>query len=607
MKRTVPLFITAIAGFVLIISFFLPAIQEWGEVAAVWFDILASIAFVLGGGNLLKLHLKAISDGDEGWGYSAVTIAAFLLTLAFGLLKLGSPPKSNVEFYGETFVSYPLEAMPVYRIAGSIPERADKEPLPASVRRQLREENGELVFTGWMSRGQKKDLQEYQQTLAWQCKVDELFQVTQPENLTGDVHYYPNHSALAVAGPLTTEHQTTLGNLLPAGEVSQRAIAELAELSNRVSNFELKHSPATLSIPDEFDQEIKLSGSNLTVVGPLQPVLRDRLTGAWADFPAAMPLTPEEQTEFLNQLQADGDKLTSEQQEVLSKHFAAQWNAPLLIAAMNTAGVPPKVEKTACELLEEQVNGVEELVLTKPTGETKELNKAQENLIDQFLQSSERDVVQLKTDLSQAGEITDAQLSAIDQFLNSLPRMAEEHKAIGLKLLAAGPLTKGQQELLFRRAVDLYKWQSEVNQIFSATHQVKYPWSGDYTAQGNLFWWTYEYVLQPLMTTTFAVLAFYVASAAFRAFRAKNLEATLLLGTAFIVLLGRTYLGVQLTAWVPDALSALKIDQMIVYIMKIFNTAGNRAIMIGIALGIASTSLKVLLGIDRSYLGSSDE
>ena len=41
--------------------------------------------------------------------------------------------------------------------------------------------------------------------------------------------------------------------------------------------------------------------------------------------------------------------------------------------------------------------------------------------------------------------------------------------------------------------------------------------------------------------------------------------------------------------------------------MDVFNTAGNRAIMIGIALGTASVSLKILLGVDRSYLGSGDE
>jgi len=47
-------------------------------------------------------------------------------------------------------------------------------------------------------------------------------------------------------------------------------------------------------------------------------------------------------------------------------------------------------------------------------------------------------------------------------------------------------------------------------------------------------------------------------------------------------------------------------DRLYAFVMSIFNTAGNRAIMIGIALGIASTSLKVLLGIDRSYLGSDE-
>jgi hypothetical protein len=136
------------------------------------------------------------------------------------------------------------------------------------------------------------------------------------------------------------------------------------------------------------------------------------------------------------------------------------------------------------------------------------------------------------------------------------------------------------------------------------------PWSGYYREMGSAFWFAFQYLFTPLTATMFAMLAFYIASAAFRAFRAKNLEAILLLGTAFIILLGRTFAGVALTNWIDPQrwsgfkyLTGLRIENMTVYIMAVFNTAGSRAIMIGIALGIVSTSLKLILGIDRSYLG----
>ena len=122
----------------------------------------------------------------------------------------------------------------------------------------------------------------------------------------------------------------------------------------------------------------------------------------------------------------------------------------------------------------------------------------------------------------------------------------------------------------------------------------------------NLNYWAYEYAFKPLTATMFSLLAFYVASAAFRAFRAKNVEAVLLLTTAFIVLLGRTFAGVWLTSWMPPEWSEFTIPGISINIMQILNTAGNRAIMIGIALGVVSLSLRIILGIDRSYLGSKE-
>ena len=135
----------------------------------------------------------------------------------------------------------------------------------------------------------------------------------------------------------------------------------------------------------------------------------------------------------------------------------------------------------------------------------------------------------------------------------------------------------------------------------------KYPWSGPYNTPGSAFGWLYEFIFKPLQATMFSLLAFYVASAAFRAFRAKNLQAILLLVTAFIILLGQTFAGYWLTAWIPDSspLAPLKIKNLTEFV-AVFLTAGSRAIMIGIALGVASTSLKILLGIDRSYLGTGD-
>ncbi|MBX3356374.1 MAG: hypothetical protein KF724_11830 [Phycisphaeraceae bacterium] len=132
------------------------------------------------------------------------------------------------------------------------------------------------------------------------------------------------------------------------------------------------------------------------------------------------------------------------------------------------------------------------------------------------------------------------------------------------------------------------------------------PFSGSYSEPGGAIWWIYEYLIAPITAALFSLLAFFVASAAFRAFRAKNLEAGLLLGTAFIILLGRTAASAYLTGWFPPAIEGLKLENLSLYIMQVFNTAGNRAIMIGIALGVAATSLRILLGIDRSYLGAGE-
>jgi len=118
------------------------------------------------------------------------------------------------------------------------------------------------------------------------------------------------------------------------------------------------------------------------------------------------------------------------------------------------------------------------------------------------------------------------------------------------------------------------------------------------------FDYLFTYLYQNLSATMFSLLAFFIASAAYRAFIGRTTESNLLLIAAVLVMLGRTTIGSMLTGWLPSSLSFLHLPNIASFIMKYPNTAGQRAIMIGAGLGIIGSSLRIILGIERSYLGS---
>jgi hypothetical protein len=111
--------------------------------------------------------------------------------------------------------------------------------------------------------------------------------------------------------------------------------------------------------------------------------------------------------------------------------------------------------------------------------------------------------------------------------------------------------------------------------------------------------WSSFYLDAPMMSTMFAMLAFYIASAAFRAFRARNPEATLLLITATLVMLWRVPMG---EAFLKSIHANLP-QHINTYIMGGANLAVQRGIIIGAALGAAAMSLRIMLGIERTYMG----
>ena len=165
--------------------------------------------------------------------------------------------------------------------------------------------------------------------------------------------------------------------------------------------------------------------------------------------------------------------------------------------------------------------------------------------------------------------------------------------------------------------------------------------------EGSLFYWIFFYIKTPLELAMFSLLAFFVASASYRAFRIRNFEATLLLVAGIILMLGRVPIGGLIPWWVGSTIFILGICAIAAPFIKgrknllglvaggiIFSiiggtlmgwnqnppslfsipviqdwifayptTAGSRALKIGIGLGIVATSFRIIIGLDRSFLG----
>lgn len=115
--------------------------------------------------------------------------------------------------------------------------------------------------------------------------------------------------------------------------------------------------------------------------------------------------------------------------------------------------------------------------------------------------------------------------------------------------------------------------------------------------------WLYDRVQAPMQATMFSLLAYFVASAAYRAFRARSVHATLLLLAGAIVMLGRVpageLIGVDLGG------QRLSLAGLASWILDTPNLAAKRGILIGVGLGMISTSLRIILGIERGYLGQA--
>jgi len=107
-----------------------------------------------------------------------------------------------------------------------------------------------------------------------------------------------------------------------------------------------------------------------------------------------------------------------------------------------------------------------------------------------------------------------------------------------------------------------------------------------YGANGNPFLWGYDNIYAPGNMTLYSTTAFFITTAAFRVFRFRNLDSTVLLVSGTLVLMSVLPI---FTGTIPF------LRPLGAWIMNVPGVAGYRAFTIGVALGIIGLGVRIFL------------
>jgi hypothetical protein len=126
------------------------------------------------------------------------------------------------------------------------------------------------------------------------------------------------------------------------------------------------------------------------------------------------------------------------------------------------------------------------------------------------------------------------------------------------------------------------------------------PWLADPIGDASPYTWIFENMYVPLDSTMFSLLCFFIASAAFRAFRARSFEATALLIAGCIVMLGRVPLGEMIGA------GGINLSSISDWILTTPSVGAQRGILLGIYMSQVALALRIIFGIERTYMGGGE-
>ena len=116
--------------------------------------------------------------------------------------------------------------------------------------------------------------------------------------------------------------------------------------------------------------------------------------------------------------------------------------------------------------------------------------------------------------------------------------------------------------------------------------------------------WMFDTFKVSMESTMYSILAFFIASAAFRAFRARSIDASIMLIAAVVMMIGRISFGEMISSWFSE--NWLFFPEATKWLQDVPVNAAKRAIFLGLALSVIALSIRVIFGIERNYLGRGE-
>ncbi len=153
--------------------------------------------------------------------------------------------------------------------------------------------------------------------------------------------------------------------------------------------------------------------------------------------------------------------------------------------------------------------------------------------------------------------------------------------SIGLTRMHIGNIIERKKDWIYSAVLLIALWGYFILGLFD-------------TATGETYNAIYNAAVIPMQSTIAALMAIYVVSAAYRAFRIRNIESGILLVAAVLVMVGQVSIGEAISTKIPD---------LSTWIMHIPNSAVMRGLQIGIRLATIAVAFRVIFGLESAHIG----